>query len=498
MASESRIDELLSRYEAARREGQTLTPEELCAGDTDLLGELRRRVADLEAVDALLRSEREPARAEPAAPAAPKVVLEVLEGPHRDTRLEFDRHDTFIVGRARTAHLSLPDDPYFSRHHFLLELQPPRCYLRDLASRNGTLVNGAKVKETFLKDGDVIGGGRTRIRLTVEGAAAPAAGPLACTVCGSVDPAAQATPPLGPPGATPHVCATCRQALRDEPLPVPGYQILRKLGQGGMGVVYLARHGPTGRPVALKLIVPRSAASERAVQTFLREVSVLSRLEHPRIVRFYEVGTTRGQVFFAMEYVKAVPLGDLLAGLAPAAKVRTACGVLCQALAGLDYAHTKGFVHRDIKPANLLVSRAGRKLRVKVADFGLAKDFQNSGFSGLTMIGDACGSLPFIPPEQLLDCRGARPPADIYGAGATLYTLLAGVPPREFPSDKDPYAVILDEDIVPLAQRRPDLPAGLADVVHRALAREPCDRYPSAAAMRKALVPYARAAAPGG
>ncbi len=195
-------------------------------------------------------------------------VLEVLEGPHRDARFLFTRHQTFLVGRVKTAHLSLPDDRYFSRHHFLLEFNPPRCLLRDLGSRNGTLVNGAKVQEAFLKDGDIIGGGRTRIRFSVSLPTAPAL---------EID--------SGP------------AFLADQPPVVPGHELLRPLGRGGMGMVHLARKSASGELVAVKLILPDAAASAQAVQFFLREVSILSQLAHPRIVRFREVGIA-GKHFF--------------------------------------------------------------------------------------------------------------------------------------------------------------------------------------------------------
>ncbi len=174
-------------------------------------------------------------------------------------------------------------------------------------------------------------------------------------------------------------------------------------------------------------------------------------------------------------------------------RMKTACGIMCQALDALSHAHAKGFVHRDIKPGNLLVSRAGRKLRVKLADFGLAKSFQAGGLSGMTFQGDVRGSLPYIAPEQLLDCGSAQPAADLYSAGATLYRLLAGHAPYEFPKKRDPFAVILEDDFVPLSQRCPDLPNGLIDLVHRSLARKPEERFASAAEMRRLLVPFARA-----
>jgi serine/threonine-protein kinase len=428
--------------------------------------------------------------AKPGGAGESTIVLKVTEGPHRGARFEFDRHDTFVVGRASTAHLQLADDPYFSRHHFLLEFCPPRCYLRDLGSRNGTLVNGAKVKEAFLKDGDVIGGGRTRLRLSVqadkEGSERPAGSgaehPLAAT--------ASFLENAAPTGSLAGLLDPAEGA--DRPQLAPGYEIVRKLGRGGMGVVYLARHQATGQFVALKVIVPESAANDRAVQLFLREVSVLSKLDHPRIVHFYEVGMARGQFFFAMEYVETVNLNELFAPEPRPRAVKALCGIFCQTLEALAYAHARSFVHRDVKPTNVLVSCANRKLRTKLADFGLAKNFEQGGFSGMTRRGDVRGSLPFMAPEQVLNCRGVRPAADIYGVGATLYFLLSHHTPHDFPPDRDPFAVIFDEEIVPLRERCPELPPGLAAIVERALARDPNQRFASAAEMRRRLLPYAK------
>jgi serine/threonine-protein kinase len=424
-----------------------------------------------------------------------KVQLEVLEGPNQGARFEFDQHATLIAGRAKDAQLRLADDPYFSRHHFLLEFHPPRGYLRDLGSRNGTQLNGRPVKEAFLKNGDIVGGGRTRIRFTIL----PSPHQLyqttvACLACAAPVPVAIAASPgeAAPPAA---LCPSCREAIRNRPQPVPGYEIVRQIGRGGMGVVYLARQETSGQPVALKLIVPESVTSDRAVRLFLREVSVLCQLNHPRIVRFHEVGMARGQFFFAMEYVQTVDLKELLAQQPARGAVKTLCGLFCQVLEALSHAHQRGFVHRDVKPSNLLISRTGQKLRLKLADFGLAKKFENGGFSGMTCHGDRRGSLPFMAPEQVLDCRTTRPAADLYSSAAALYFWLANAPPHDFSRGQDPYAVILEEDTVPLQDRRPDLPSGLVAVIHRALAHEPEARFASAAEMRQALLPYAKGVA---
>src|SRR5205085_1521247 len=138
-------------------------------------------------------------------------------------------------------------------------------------------------------------------------------------------------------------CGTCRRNAQELPQHVPGYEVLAKLGQGGMGVVYLARPVKGGAAVALKLIIPESAGSERMVQMFLREVSVLSRLDHPRIVRFHEVGFHRGEFFFVMDYVDAVERSVVLEQAGWPGRVRVACGLVCQVADALAYAHARSF-----------------------------------------------------------------------------------------------------------------------------------------------------------
>jgi serine/threonine-protein kinase len=422
-----------------------------------------------------------------ASVASTRLLVEVVEGPHREKRFEFDRHGHFVVGRASTAHLSLPEDPFFSRHHFLLELNPPRCYLRDLGSRNGTLLNGNPVKEAFLKDRDIFGGGMTRIRLTVLGDRPGEEQRRLCVSCGTV-----IEPKAGGSRDDLVLCGPCQSSASGLLQVIPGYELHRKLAQGAMGVVYLARQLATGSKMALKVIVPESASSERMIQLFLREVNILSQLSHPRIVRFHEMGYARGQFFFVMDYVETVNLEALLTQASPAGRVRIACGILCQVLDALGYAHEKGLVHRDVKPANLLVSRHGKKLRVHLADFGLAKYFQHSGLSGMTWHGELRGSLPYMAPEQVLDSGAAGPAADIYSAGATLYQLLTGHTPHDFSPDVEPVLVPVEGLVVPLLQRCPELPSRLADIVHKALARAKEERFASAAEMRQHLLPLAR------
>jgi serine/threonine-protein kinase len=307
---------------------------------------------------------------------------------------------------------------------------------------------------------------------------------------------------VSPAATVEHKAATTNPAAPEtaEASPLlrpPGYEILRTIGEHGMGIVYLARRRSTGQEVALKVILPESAASPPAQSRFLREVSVLSRLDHPRIVRFHEIGLAQGQFYFAMEYIPTIDLMALLEGLEFAGRARLACGLLCQALEGLGYAHSLGFVHRDVKPSNLLVSREGSQVCAKVSDFGLAKSFEQAGFSGLTHDDQVVGSIAFMAPEQTLAARYARPSVDIYASGATLYYLLSGQVPHEFGAGCDHLVVIREDEPVPLERRCTDVPWGLAEVVHRALAKEPPNRFATAKALHRALRPFARGPAAG-
>jgi serine/threonine-protein kinase len=170
-------------------------------------------------------------------------------------------------------------------------------------------------------------------------------------------------------------------------------------------------------------------------------------------------------------------------------------------LEALEYAHGKGFVHRDVKPSNMLVTTAapGREGKtaesdvVKLSDFGLARIYQASMLSGLTMTGDVGGSAAFMAPEQITSFRDVKPPVDQYSAGATLYNLLTGKLVYDFPRQVElQFLKILQDDPVPIRTRRPDIPEKLAEVIHRTLAREASDRFRNVSVLHKALVRFAR------
>jgi serine/threonine-protein kinase len=193
-----------------------------------------------------------------------------------------------------------------------------------------------------------------------------------------------------------------------------------------------------------------------------------------------------------MEYVVGTNLEALAQAEPGSYPIAQACRMTCQVLKGLEQAHKLGFVHRDIKPENILIGRVPEGgLIAKISDFGLAKSFRGLGLSGLTFSGEMRGTVPFMPPEQMLDFKTVLPSGDLYATAATLYYLLS----CKFIYDEgaeggDLIRVLLEEHPVPIQNRRSDVPAGLAKVLEKCLARDPNDRYPTAVAMRQALRPF--------
>ena len=506
-----RIEPLLEQVESAHRSRllrellQLERDYRQQANERVVLGDYQQRFPDYREV---LLETLVPRATDLAAPKEPaedeelSLTLAVVEGPCKGREFRFTGHEFFLAGRSAQAHLHIPGDGYLSRLHFLVEVNPPVCRLTDLRSRNHTLVNGAVVESVNLVDGDVIQVGRTSLRVSIGGLKAaatvppaPAEGNEAMTLCLTAPSVASGPPPAVPLAAThvhPAPPATTPALTPGEKLPdVPGYRILDELGRGGMGIVYRAERLADGTRVALKTILPAANVNRKQVDRFLREASVLQKLDHPHIVRCLEVGESRGLLYFTMEHVEGMDAAQLLRKRG-ALDMAVAVRMVVQLLLALEYAHERGFVHRDIKPANLLVASLPGKKSIKLADFGLARVYQESRLSGLTIQGEMGGTVAFMPPEQITDFRKVKPAADQYSAAATLYNLLTDKYPHDFDkTTASALTVVLQETPVPLQVRHPAIPEQLAAVIHRALARKPEDRYPDARAFRQALLPFA-------
>jgi tRNA A-37 threonylcarbamoyl transferase component Bud32 len=276
----------------------------------------------------------------------------------------------------------------------------------------------------------------------------------------------------------------------------PRYRVLRLLGQGGMGAVYLAEHLVMGRRVALKTISAQLLSNRDAVARFHREVRAAARLVHPNIVTAFDAEQAGGLHFLVMEYVDGASVADF-AKRKGALAVDQACAIVSQAAVGLQHAHEQGLIHRDVKPANLMLTRKGQ---VKVLDFGLAQFTRHddpAADAAHTTTGAVMGTADYIAPEQTSSSRKVDIRADIYSLGCTLYTLLAGRVPFPDGTVIDKCIHHATDEPTPLASLRPGMPAGLAEVVGKMMAKKPEDRYQVPADVVRALRPFtARGAAP--
>lgn len=281
------------------------------------------------------------------------------------------------------------------------------------------------------------------------------------------------------------------------PTRIGAYRILHPIASGAMGQVHCAVNEGTNEKVALKLIGRKDGrpTGERDRTFFLREMSNLSRLNHPRIIRICDFGSADGRLFLAMEYIKTIDLSAELKTVPASQQERLVSGIGCYILSGLAHAHEQNIVHRDIKPENLLVSRNDQnKIGVKVADFGMSKDFRNAGLSGMTGVGELRGTPAFMAPEQLCNSRDAGPECDLYATAAVLYFFLTGKVPHEFGDDEAAGQLcrIVREKPTPIRVHRSDLSPGLCDVIDRGLLPAHAGRYASAVEFNQALLPFTR------
>ena len=296
------------------------------------------------------------------------------------------------------------------------------------------------------------------------------------------------------------------------------HTILRLIGKGGIGSVYLAKNEANGKLEALKMLLPELTESTEMRERFEREISNSKYLKHPNIVKLLDYGKSNGIWYFTMEYCKGGSLNDLIMrdGMPSPAK---ACRIVLQVLDGLDYAHNVeipqvklndgstgkgcGLIHRDVKPENILIlenetesrragesetsniqtgnpaslanfAETGRRpttdnLHVKISDFGLAKSYRLAGKCGNTQTGSVGGSLAFISRQQLLNYKYSKPEVDVWSTAAVLYFLLTAKPPRSCDFEKNPFSAILKNNPIPIRQIDPSVPEGLAVIIDRAL-----------------------------
>jgi len=259
------------------------------------------------------------------------------------------------------------------------------------------------------------------------------------------------------------------------------YHILRRVGEGGMAVVYLAEDLRHRRRIALKILRPELAAS-LGTQRFLREIEIAARLTHPSILPLLDSGDADGTLFYVMPFVEGESLRERLVREGPL-PVDEAVKVAQRVAAALGYAHGLGVVHRDIKPENILLS-GGEPV---VTDFGIAKAVSEAGQTALTETGFAVGTAPYMSPEQSGGERQLDGRSDLYSLGCVLYEMLGGAPPFTGPTLHAITARKLAEPVPPLRTVRDTVPEALEQIVFRSLARLPADRFATGQQMAESL-----------
>lgn len=268
-----------------------------------------------------------------------------------------------------------------------------------------------------------------------------------------------------------------------EPQLTPGqtfgsYTIENKIGAGGMGHVYHARHVTMDRDVALKVLTPKLMDSPDAVARFHREIKAAAKLQHPNIVTAFDAGEQDGLHFLVMEYVDGRDLSSYVKSKGPLS-LKQAIKCTIQAAKGLAYAHEQNIIHRDIKPANLLVDRKGT---VKVLDMGLARfeiESENHELTELTGTGMVMGTIDYMAPEQSLDTRTADARSDIYSLGCTFWYLLTGNSVYGGDTVMKKLLAHREEEIPSLRQLSTKIPESVDQVFQKMVAKDKDDRYQS-------------------
>ena len=257
-----------------------------------------------------------------------------------------------------------------------------------------------------------------------------------------------------------------------------GYRILRRLGEGGMGKVYLARPEAGGEPVAIKVLPPsRAAAEEQALLRFRREMDLSRRVKHPNLAETLDVGNEGDVYFMVLEYVRGLSLYQVVKSPSGGPfRVPDASRYFLKVLAGLAAAHEVGLIHRDVKPSNLMVTPDGD---AKILDLGLARMLGEEGV--LTRPNVVIGTLDYASPEQLGDAARADQRSDLYSVGCTLYFTLAGHPPFEGGDVVNKIFKQRMDDPEPLERAARGVPSAFAAIVRKLMNKSPADRYQSCA-----------------
>ncbi|BBM86346.1 FHA domain-containing serine/threonine-protein kinase [Candidatus Uabimicrobium amorphum] len=339
------------------------------------------------------------------------VKLEIIQGSKLDPNT-FYEHDTLMVGRGSSTNCRVLQDRYASRIHCVLEMNPPKCLIKDLGSRNGTFINGQKYGKgegVFLKDGDVLKVGRTVLKVKIH----------------TVD----------------VVDENYNETLFEDDR--PEYERLEKVSEGPW-TIYKAQNVQTKEYARLKVMEIDNSFSKSRLKRFFEQIQFLHTLVHPNICLFYSGDCSGNELYLATEWVDAKSIWDEVRLVGTFSEQR-AKKIILQLFKALEYAHQQKIVHRKIHPKNIYITPDDV---VKIVDFGLGMHFDMAGLSGLSLYEEEEEDILFTPPEQIQEYRLVDPRSDLYSAGALFFYMLTGKPIFDV-ANSDLMFAILDERTKP-------------------------------------------------
>ncbi|HPY74050.1 MAG: protein kinase [Planctomycetes bacterium] len=361
-----------------------------------------------------------------------------IYAPESQINRVIQEQEELTIGRSPMCSLPLKDRK-LSRIHCKVYYEQDNFYILDQQSTNGTFLNNVRINTPRrLKNDDVLLLGDTKIEVKMNVAQIPA-----------------------------------REQEKELPLFFDGYELIKEVGSGGLGVVYKAKKEATNEIVAIKVLKRTAASDPMMVRRFLKEARVCASLNHPVLLKVYDLGMVEERPYLVSEFVPGKTLSSII-HRQKKLDIKTALTITSDIAEALTYSHNLGFIHRDIKPSNMLVVL--EPLQVKLIDMGMVKFLNESGF---TIMGDTLGTPRYMPPEQIEDASSVNHLADIYSLGATLYHMLAGVPPYNNVRIKrlcellDHFVTYPPEPIENLV----DLPKDVIALVNKAMNRNPKARF---------------------
>ncbi|MFZ2956707.1 MAG: FHA domain-containing serine/threonine-protein kinase [Candidatus Ozemobacteraceae bacterium] len=434
------------------------------------------------------------------------IQLKVLHGELKGRVLEFSQPECVLLGRVDDALICLPDDPFISRHHLLMEICPPSILLSDLGSKNGFFVNDqhyggveantdecpetSPSRSILLSDEDLILVGTNRFHIKVSSA--------------------------NTLSRSPQMKAGSDMGVRPSETMIDRYLIIQEIGRSWMGAVYKAIDTRSGEEVALKMMLPNVDFSEESADAFQKELGRLQALDHPCIGRLKDFRRLGNCFYCVQEFIDGMDLSKLLKLRGGKLELEEAVPIMLDLLEGLSYAYTNGgFVHRNLKPRNILTWGNGRRMRARAADFGLFRALEIAGLHRTIHSRLNFDSPCYWPRERITFFNRADAASEVFSAAAIFYQMLTGclvrhglfeLQSKSYWQDSPPgladyLTLMATNQPVPVKQREPGIPVDLAKTLDRALS-EPIirrgvedpgstlsrERFPDPASFRAALL----------